>query len=125
MKSISRFLFLAAALLAANFVGAAERPAKEVLDEALASAKRENKEVFLVFGGTGCAWCKVLDRFLEWPEVKPIFAKYFVVAHLQLGDDVTSNPGAADIHSRYKADGGVPYHLFLKSDGTLIVDSKE
>jgi hypothetical protein len=125
MKSISRVFSLAAALWMGFLISAAERPANEIFDDALGKAKQENKQVFLVFGGPGCVWCKVLDGFLQSEEVKPIFAKYFVVTHLQLGDDATSNAGAGEIHQKFKPVGGIPFHLFVKPDGTAIVDSKE
>src|SRR5262245_13752998 len=113
MKSISRFLALATSLVMAFVISAAERPAKEIFNEALAKAKQENKQVFLVFGGAGCVWCKVLDGFLQSEEAKPIFAKYFVVTHLHLGEDATSNPGAGDIHQKFRPAGGIPFHVFV------------
>ena len=125
MKNSSRVLALVAALWMGLVISAAERPASVIFNEALAKAKQENKQVFLVFGGEGCVWCKVLDGFLQSEEIKPIFAKYFVVTHLQIGDDATSNPGAGDIQQKYKPAGGIPFLVFAKPDGTAIVDSKE
>jgi hypothetical protein len=125
MKSISKLLAVILACFFSSNLAAAQRPAKEILDEALAAAKRDQKEVFLLFGATGCGWCKIFDRFLESEGIKPIFGKYFVVAHLQLGEDAAANPGASEIHQKLKPAGGVPFHAFLKADGAVIIDSKE
>jgi thioredoxin-related protein len=69
--------------------------AESIMKEAQKKAEAEGKNVFLSFSTTGCAWCKVLENFINSEEVMPIFTKYFVPVQLMLGDDANTNPGAS------------------------------
>jgi hypothetical protein len=100
-------------------------PADKLINEAKQKAQAEGKNVFLIFSTTGCSWCKVLNKFLDSDDVKPIFTKHFVPVHLMLGKDENTNSGAEVFEKKYGPAEGVPYHVFLKPNGEKIVDSKE
>lgn len=103
----------------------AQTTAADIVANAQKKAAAEGKAVFLVFGAPTCAPCKVYKKFRESEEIKPILEKYFVEAALELGNDAPVTPGAEVFEAKYKVrDNGVPFYVFLKPDGTTIIDSK-
>ncbi len=119
---------LAAALLVAC-LGAAETPsAEQVLSNAKTKARLEQKAIFVHFGASWCGWCRRLDAFLEQPDVKPVFEKYFVPVKLVVQENAKNkaleNPGADALLKGWGGPDGLPYSAFLDAQGALIVNSK-
>ena len=80
MKTIALVL---ATLALAPLAALAKAPsADEVLASAKARASAEKKAIFVHFGASWCGWCKKLDAFLDRPEIKPVFEKYFIPVKL-------------------------------------------
>jgi thiol-disulfide isomerase/thioredoxin len=107
----------------------AEAPtADQVLAPAKAKAAAEHKAIFLHFGASWCGWCRRLDAFLDRPDIKPVFEKYFIPVKLVVQENdknkALENPGADALFKKLGGPSGLPYSAFLDAQGTLIVNSK-
>jgi thiol-disulfide isomerase/thioredoxin len=107
----------------------AEAPsADQVLAPAKAKAAAEHKAIFLHFGASWCGWCRRLDAFLDRPDIKPIFEKYFIPVKLVVQENdknkALENPGADAWFKKLGGPSGLPYSAFLDAQGALIVNSK-
>lgn len=126
------FLLLVLAAFALGKVAAQESkplPAADVMKTAFKQAKDENKNVFLIFHASWCSWCKRLEKAMSSDELKQIFADNFVITHLDVLErnekiEQLENPGGKEYMATLGgAKSGLPFYVFLNSEGKMIVNS--
>jgi thioredoxin 1 len=92
--------------------------AKKEIREALERARREHKNVILMFGGNWCYDCHVLDLAFHHPEIEPALKAHFLVVHIDVGEYDKN----LDLAEQYQVPlkKGVPALAVLASDGKLL-----
>src|SRR5712691_8358567 len=126
MKTMGLLILALALTSGSAFAGTAS--ADEVLVSAKEKASAEKKAIFLHFGASWCGWCKKLDAFLDRPDIKPVFEKYFVAVKLVVQENeknkALENPGGDALLRKLGGPDGLPYSAFLDVRGEMIVNSK-
>jgi len=107
----------------------ADQPsADQIIAAAKTKAVAEHKTIFLHFGASWCIWCKRLEAFLDRPDIKPVFEKYFIPVKLDVEEHLNNialeTPGGADWEHKLGGPAGLPYFAFLDAHGEVIANSK-
>ena len=128
MKTILLPLLLIATA-ASLFAQETPATAEEVMKEAFASAKTQNKKVLVIFHASWCTWCHKMDTSLNDPSVKKFFDDNFVIRHLVVfeskGKEGLENPGALAMITKYNGgDGGIPFWLIFDAEEKFLADSR-
>src|SRR5262249_51167948 len=103
-------------------------PAQELIDNAIKTAKAENKNILVNFGASWCGWCKRLNAFLHSPEFSKLISDNYILVYLTVEESpnkkALENPGAEELKARMGgAKAGVPFYFFLDKEGKKIGDS--
>lgn len=105
----------------------AQEKASFILEKAMVQAKKEKKNIFVMYHASWCGWCKKMEANMQNEAVKPFFDKNYVTAFLTVQerkDKSLENPGADEILKKYKADkSGIPFWQIYDADGNLLADS--
>jgi len=121
--ALSLALFLAlASPLASRLLATGPDAAQEMFAHAKAEASQEHKHVLIVFSDSYCPNCKLYDRFLDDPQMKPITERAFVIEHI----DMDKTEGGANLRKVLATEdksGSVPFMVMTDENGQPIVDS--
>ncbi|MDD7885791.1 thioredoxin family protein [Flavivirga sp. 57AJ16] len=107
----------------------AQKSAMVIMEKAQEKAKKENKNVLIIFHASWCGWCKKMDANMNDLVCKDLFDKSFVTEHLVIMEpdakNHLENPGAEDMFKQYTGgkQTGIPFFLIFNSDGKLMEDS--
>jgi thioredoxin-related protein len=103
--------------------------ATTVMNEAYAKAKKEKKNVFLMFHASWCGWCHRMDTSMNDASCKKFFDDNYVITHLTVDESPDKknleNEGADEMRNKYGGkDQGIPYWLVFDAEGKLLADSR-
>jgi hypothetical protein len=121
--------FVAVLLCLSALTGFAAVPtADQLLTQAKVKAAAEHKALFVHFGASWCVWCQRLEAWLQRPEVRPAFEKYFIPVKIDVRekepDKKLENEGGDKVLKQLGGEGaGIPFLAFVNADGHLIVNS--
>jgi thioredoxin-related protein len=101
----------------------------KIMKKALSRAKKENKEVMVIFHASWCGWCHRMDSIMNMPETKAFFDNNFVIEHLVVQEAKDKkhleNPGAGEFMVKHNGDKqGIPFWLIFDDQGNLLADSR-
>ncbi|WP_294217831.1 thioredoxin family protein [uncultured Chryseobacterium sp.] len=109
-------------------LGKAQEKADVIVNKAMKEAQANKKNVLLIFHASWCKWCRLMEKNMERPEIKPVFDKRFVIAYVDVQEvgekKKLENPGGEELMKRYKGEkAGLPFWLILTPKGDVITDS--
>lgn len=103
------------------------RPAQQLVDEALATARAQQKHVLVYFTASWCGWCHRFQKFLEDPVVGKLMADQFVTVQLTAQEAAAKkaleNPGADALLKQMGSTGGIPFYFMLDETGKKLGDA--
>ena len=128
MKKTILLLTLLIFLIPASYSQEKPSSADEIMQEAMKIAKKEKKDIFLMFHASWCGWCKRMDAAMKDESCKDFFDNNFVTIHMVVKESAANkhleNPGADELLAKYNGDkAGIPFWLIFDRKGKLIADS--
>lgn len=91
-------------------------------------AKKEKKNVMIMWHASWCGYCHLMDSLMHREEVAEFFEGNYVIEHMVVKErkDLIhlENPGADSLLASYHGDkAGIPFWVILDKKGNLLGDS--
>ena len=103
--------------------------AHQLLTAAEATAKKEHKNVFVVFHASWCGWCHKLEKLMGSADFKPLFDANYQVIWVDIQEHDAKHPetpGGEDLAKQLgAADQGLPFYTILSPGGKTLGDSRD
>ena len=101
---------------------------EEVMNIAFQEAKKENKNVFLMFHASWCGWCHRMDDNMQKKACKELFDTNYIITHLTVKENKENkhleNPGALALLDQLKGKKqGLPYWVIFDKKGNVLENS--
>ena len=129
-KLILTALFACAFVLAAPAPAAPPDSADVLFAHAKTQAQSEHKHILLVFSASWCGPCKLFERFLQDPQMRPITEKAFIVQRIDVGEFKNDTrhvdtPGGFELRTALGGVGepGFPFLVITDENGNPLANS--
>ena len=129
-KLILTAMFACAFVLAAPALAAPPDSADALLAHAKTQAQSEHKRILMVFSASWCGPCKLFERFLQDPQMKPITEKAFIVQRIDVGEfkndtKRADTPGGSELRTALGGVGepGFPFLVITDEKGAALANS--
>ena len=128
--TLAAAVVFASALTGSSYASA--QTADALFSQAKSAAQSQHKNVLMVFSASWCGPCKLYERFLQDPQMKPITEKAFVVQRIDVvempNDSKHSDtPGGVALRTALGASAsdepGFPFLIITDANGQPIVNS--
>ena len=112
-----------------SFAQHGQPSAGEIMREAMQTAVKENKNIFIIFHASWCGWCHKMDSSIADKNCRDYFSRNYVIRHLVVDESRDKkgleNPGANELRAKYHGnDEGIPFWLIFDKEGNLLADSQ-
>jgi thiol-disulfide isomerase/thioredoxin len=128
IRHFKKIVLIAVCCLLIIQVTAQKDSAAAILQSLQERAKKENKNIFIVFSASWCVWCNRMAAAMNDSTLKPLFDKQYITSKmivLEVGRKKREEtPGAEAYFKKWGGDGkGLPYWVILNKEGTLLANS--